>query len=55
MIDGIIWSVAMGAVSIWGVLDQNREERREMKKRHDRRFKEIKENNKRRKMEGLND
>ena len=55
MLDAIIFGAAMGAVSIWGVLDQNREERNEMKKRHDRRFKQIKENNKRRKMEGLND
>ena len=48
MIDGIILGVTMGAVSIWGVLDQNREERKAMKKRHAKRFREIKENNKRR-------
>ena len=56
MIDGIIWGVAMGIVSVWGCVDQNMEERREMKRRHDRRFKQIKENNRQRRiMEGFND
>ena len=50
MLDAIIFSAAMGAVSVWGVLDQNREERKAMKKRHDKRFEEIKQNNRQRRL-----
>lgn len=51
MNDGIIFAVSMGAVAVIGTMIENRKERKAMKARHDKRFKEIQENNRRRRGE----
>ena len=51
MKDALIWFGVMGGGCYVGLLLENRKERKAMKARHDKRFKEIQENNKRRRGE----